>query len=275
MNKNIYVLFSIFALVFVFVSCTEDDDFPAPVISDLEIGYENSQVGYRGSELHIDANIVAEGRIDRIIIDIHHEGDDHDDYGWEFEYTWTKFNGLRNSSFHEHIDIPLNAELGDYHFYFTVIDMDGRVTEIKTEIEVVNPENTIAPVITVSSAPSDGEVFHMEDVISISGAVTHEQGLGGIYIGLVRVNQELEDAEVNASNTITLLYTHDFDSPESHTFDANITAGADEDNYNTPKPIEGEIAWQDGDYYILVKSRDAFGGPFGFSDRYYIHIQMD
>lgn len=76
-----------------FVSCSEYDDFPAPVISDLEVELDNSQVGYLGSDLHIDADIVAEGRIDRIMINIHYEEDhhhdeksgkngDHDDHGW-------------------------------------------------------------------------------------------------------------------------------------------------------------------------------------------------
>ncbi len=285
MNKNKFAIMTFIASLFVFVSCSEDDDFPAPVISDLEIGYDNSKIGYRGSDLHIDANIVAEGRIDRIVIEIHYEGDhhndhntgkngDHDDHGWEFEHTWTEFNGLLNTSFHKHIDIPLHAEPGDYHFHFKVIDMQGKVTEVETEFEVKNPEDTNAPVITVTSAPADGEAFHIGDAISIAGTATHELGLGGMYIGLVRVNQNLEDAEVNSSNTITLLHTHDFDSPESHSFEASIVVGAEYDNNITPKPIEGDIDWQDGDYYILIKSRDAFGGPFGYSERFYIDIHM-
>ncbi len=284
MNRNLFSLTVIFVMaMFVFVSCSDDDDdFPAPVISDLEIGHHDSKVGYRGSDLHIDAEIVAEGRIDRIVLEIHHEGDhhhdhksgQHDDHGWEFDHTWTEFSGLLNTNFHEHIDIPIDAELGEYHFHFTVIDQQGKVTEVEAEFEVKNPEDTSAPEITVDSAPSDGQVFHIGENITITGTVTHEMGLGGMYIGLVRVDQNLEDADVNASNTITLLHTHDFDSPTSHTFEATIEVGAEYDNNITPKPIEGDIAWQDAEYYILVKSRDAFGGPFGYSERYYIDIHM-
>ena len=144
MNKKILSMLTVFAMV-VFVSCSDDDDFPAPVISNLEIGYDNNKVGYRGHELHIDANIVAEGRIDRIILEIHYEGEgdhksgqngDHDDHAWEFEHTWTEFSGLLNTSFHEHIDIPHDAKLGDYHFHFKVIDQQGKVTDIETEFEV-------------------------------------------------------------------------------------------------------------------------------------------
>lgn len=147
MNKKISSIFTILSLsILIFVSCSDDDDFPAPVISNFEIGYDNSKIGFRGSDLHIDADIVAEGKIDRIIIEIHHEGDHHghksgqngghDDHAWEFEYTWTEFNGLLNTSFHKHIDIPADAELGDYHLHFKVIDMQGKVTEIEEEFEV-------------------------------------------------------------------------------------------------------------------------------------------
>lgn len=282
MNKNIFTVLAALAMILSIASCNKEDDFAAPVISDVEIGYENSKIGYRGSELHIEANIVAEGKIDRIMLEIHPEGEhDHkavsttSDDDWEFEQTWTEFNGLKNTNFHEHIDIPLSAEPGDYHFHLQVIDMEGNVTDFEAELEIKNSENTSAPIITITSAPADEEEFHVGETISISGTVTHEFALGGMYIGLVRANQNLEDAQVNANNTITLLHTHDFNSIQNHTFTANMTVGATMDNNITPKPIEGEIAWQAGEYYILVKSKDAFGGPFGYSQRYNINIHLD
>ncbi len=143
MNKKLFSILAIFTMaLFVFVSCSDDDDFPAPVISDMEIGLDNSKVGYRGHDLHIDAKIVAEGRIDRIVLEIHYEGEhghksgQHDDHEWEFEHTWTEFSGLKNATFHKDIDIPSDAELGDYHFHFKVIDMQGKVTDFETEFEV-------------------------------------------------------------------------------------------------------------------------------------------
>lgn len=151
MNKKLFSILAIFTMaLFVIVSCSDDDDFPAPVISDLEIGYENSKVGYQGGDLHIDAEIVAQGRIDRIVVELHYEGEhtDHksgqnanDDHGWEFEYAWTEFDGLLNTTFHEHIEIPLDAELGSYHFHFKVIDLQGKVTEIETEFEVKDSDD--------------------------------------------------------------------------------------------------------------------------------------
>ncbi|MFW6222757.1 MAG: DUF4625 domain-containing protein [Bacteroidota bacterium] len=285
MNQRFFKLFIALSFVLVINSCTEDDDFPAPVIENMEIGLNNSMVAYRGSDLHLEADIIAEGRIDRIVVEIHPEGEhDHDkksgntvsdhDHGWETEITWDEYKELKNTNFHKHIDVPLEAELGEHHLHFKVIDMQGKETSLEADIEVKNPENTDAAVLSITSAPENGEIFHADDTISISGSATHELGLGGMYIGLVIEDQGLEDSQVNANNTITILHTHDFDSPTSHNFDAGIVVGAEEDNNITPKPIEGDIAWQEGNYYILAKAKDAFGGPFGFSDRYPVEIHF-
>jgi hypothetical protein len=284
MKNRLLNFIILLSAVFIFNAC-KDDDFPAPEISDFEVGLDNSLVAYRGSDLHLEANILAEGRIDRIVLEIHPEGEHNgkkstaaandEDHGWEVEMEWTEFDGLKNTNFHEHIDVPIDAELGHYHLHFKVIDKQGKVTEMEAELEVKNPENTNAPLITITSAPGNGAVFHDDDVISIAGTVTHELGLGGMYIGLVRVDQNLDNAQVNKNNTITLLHTHDFDSPTSHSFSASIAVGAAQDNDITPKPIEGDIAWQEANYYILVKAKDAFGGPFGYSQRYPVEIHMN
>jgi hypothetical protein len=73
-------------------------------------------------------------------------------------------------------------------------------------------------------------------------------------------------------NTITLLHTHEFDSHTAHNFSASINVGAAQDNNITPKDIAGDIAWQSGNYYIVVKCKDAFGGNWTFSSHYPIVI---
>jgi hypothetical protein len=119
-----------------------------PQIKNFELGYENSKIAFIGDELHIDAEIVAEGKIDRIIIEIHPEGHGHKSSGqlknddeWEVEITFTKFSGLKNTDFHEHIDVPDHAEPGDYHFYMKVIDMEGNTTSVEDEFELKHPES--------------------------------------------------------------------------------------------------------------------------------------
>jgi hypothetical protein len=146
--KTTLKIFAIsFAFLFLLSSCA-DEEPAAPVITNFELGYDNNKVAHRGDDLHMDAEIVAEGRIDRIQVEIHHEGEHgkkssvvtvFDAMEWEFEYTWTEFSGLKNTTFHEHIEIPLEAETGDYHFHFSVIDQEGNVTDFETDLEVLDP----------------------------------------------------------------------------------------------------------------------------------------
>ena len=260
-----------------FTSCEKDDDEtnPKPVVDLTELGYNNDKIAYAGADLHIEAEIVAEGKIDKVTIEIHPEGENE----WEFDTTFTEFSGLKNTTFHKHIDIPVHADTGHYHFHFIVTDMDGQQTTAEAELEIQEPDDDIAPEITISSAPDDGAVFGDGETITISGSVSDDKALGGMYIGLVRADQTLTDAEVNAGNTITILHTHDFDGPTAHNFSASIDVGAEYDNNIEPKDISGDLdggqAWQSADYYIVVKCKDAFGGNWTFSSHYPIEISID
>ena len=150
MNSKYYLksLFAIILIATALISCKKDE-VKKPEILSFELGYENSKTAYLGSELHIDAEIIAENGIDRIVIEIHYEGDHHksfvlanSDHEWEFDHTYTEFKGLKNTKFHEHINIPLDAEPGEYHFHFKVIDMEGYTAEIEEDLEIKEPEVT-------------------------------------------------------------------------------------------------------------------------------------
>lgn len=267
---------------FLFVSCTKEDDKLPPQINGFELGYENSGIAYLGSDLHLEAEILSDAKIDRITLLIHHEGEHGkkstyylmEEGEWEIDTTYTKFTGLKNTSFHEHFDVPLEIETGEYHLDFAVIDMDGNKTEIERDLIIEAPVDLLGPELTIDTHPAAMQVFTNGQVITISGKLADETALGGVYVGLVRENQNLADAAVDATNTITLLHTHDFQSPVTHEFSASITVGAAQDNNSTPKPIDGDIAWQSGNYYILVKVKDAFGGNWTFSQHYPIEIQQ-
>jgi hypothetical protein len=272
----------LFASIFLLMiaSCKKEDETPPkPVVTLTELGYENSKIGYTGTDFHIEAEIVAEGKIDKVTIEIHPEGEHEknileflNEGEWEFDSTYTKFSGLKNTNFHEHIDIPVHADTGHYHFHFAVVDMEGQQTIVEEEVHVIYPDDDTFPQVNVNGAPSVNQVFNNGETISISGIVSDDKALGGMYIGLVRVDQNLSDGDVNATNTITLLHTHDFDSDTEHNFSASITVGAEFDNNITPKEISGDIAWQSADYYLLVKCKDAYGGNWAFSQHYPIVI---
>ena len=276
MNTRFFLFAMVFTVGLFFTSCEKDETVPKPEIDLTELGYDNSKIAYAGSDLHIEAEIVAEGKIKTVTVVLHPEGEHdkgtlHDDE-WEVDTTFTEFSGLKNTTFHKHIAVPANAELGHYHFHFSVTDTEGQQTVVETEFEIQQPDDTTAPEITISSAPADGAVFETGETITISGSVSDDKALGGMYIGLVREEQNLTDTEVNADNTITLLHTHDFDSPTAHDFSASINVGAEYDNDVEPNEITGDIAWQTANYYIVVKCVDAFGGNWTFSSHYHIQI---
>ena len=140
--------FSIIILAILISSCEKSEEpGPKPEIDFHELGYENSKTATIGDELHMDVEIVAENKIDRIEIEIHPEGEHQKSMTillsgteeWEFDSIYTKFAGLRNTEFHEHVEIPENAEPGQYHFHFAVTDQEGYQTVYEDELEFLSP----------------------------------------------------------------------------------------------------------------------------------------
>lgn len=283
MNKKVILIAIILGVAMIFTACNEEDPIAKPEVTILELGegasHGNDHTAIVGGDVHIEAEIVAEGTIDWVQVRIHPEGE-HEEEGehegeheeWEIDTTYTKFSGLKNTTFHEHVEIDVSAEPGEYHFDIVMTDMEGYQSSAEAELEIILPNDAVAPELTVSSAPTNNQTFNNGVTISISGTVSDDKALGGMYIGLVREDQNLTDAEVNATNTITILHTHDFDSYTSHNFSSGITVGAAQDNNITPKDITGAIAWQSANYYIVVKCKDAFGGNWTFSNHYPIVI---
>lgn len=111
-------------------SCDKEKD--PPTISNLEVGENNSKTATIGDELHLDAEIDAPGKIDKIVVELHPEGGSGDDIEAEF----TKYAGQLNADFHDHIEIPSTAEAGEYHFHLKVTDEEGQTTEVDAEVDI-------------------------------------------------------------------------------------------------------------------------------------------
>ncbi|MCB0805528.1 MAG: DUF4625 domain-containing protein [Bacteroidales bacterium] len=145
MNSKI-ILFAIMIITgLLFSSCSKDEDesVSKPVINLTELGMENSKTALIGGELHIEANIEAEGKISKITIEIHPEGEHHSKNGeWEIDTSYTEFSGLLNTTFHKHIDVPMNADTGHYHFHFLVTDREGQQSAVQDEIRVLVADTT-------------------------------------------------------------------------------------------------------------------------------------
>lgn len=116
-------------------SCKKDEPAPQPAkptISNLEVGEGNSKEAEPGGELHLDAEIVAEGKIDKIKVDLHPETGTGDD----IEAEYTEYAGLLNVDFHKDLEIPTTAEHGDYHLDLTVIDQLGQSTSVEADVHI-------------------------------------------------------------------------------------------------------------------------------------------
>ncbi len=130
-KNHLLVLLGLILATPIFTACDpEDDNVDKPSITLTEVGLNNSKTTTIGSELHVEADIVALGRISTVRIEIHAETMD----SGELDTTYTEFEGLKSTSFHKHIDIPATFEPGDYHLHFSVTDQLGQQSTVETEI---------------------------------------------------------------------------------------------------------------------------------------------
>lgn len=270
MNTRIILICAFLITNLLFISCEKEDKVARPEISELELGIGNNHVAYIGSDLHIEAEIVAEGVINQVIVEIHQEEGSSE----EIVATFDEFAGKKNTTFHKHIDIPDGTTAGTYHCHLTVTDKEGYETTVEEEISLEELADTEAPTLTMSTTPESGKSFTNGQTISISGTVTDNNALGGLLVALVKETDNITDDNVSGTNTsvIVMLHTHDFSSPKSHAFTASIVVGATNDNNMTPAPIQGNNAWRTGNYYILVKGKDAKNNAFQ-SSRYPIVLK--
>ncbi len=249
-------------------SCNKEE-FDAPLISDLEVGVNNSNTAYVGTDIHVEAQVQAEGKIDRIEVHIHPVNAPNST--WNEDLTFTDAVGLKNTEFHKHIDVPSTAVVGTYHLSLIVIDQLGQATTEERTLDVKVLDDHIMPVVTViNPTNTNGQTFAAGQTITISGTVTDNIGIAGLYVGLVKVSQGLTDVQVTHLNTITLLHTHDFEEPNEVSFNASIVIGAANDNDTPPKAA----TWTSGEYYLLVKAPNLGGNGAGFSAHYPVTINL-
>lgn len=136
--RSLTLLFS--ACFFLFSSCGKDDDQTPPkptiLIEELGSGHDapDDHAVQAGSDLHIEAQITAEGLIARIDVEIHQE--EGGSFEIEQSYTEGKYIDVKNTEFHEHIDIPADAPAGEYHFHLTVTDRLGQTATAEADLDI-------------------------------------------------------------------------------------------------------------------------------------------
>lgn len=135
MKVNTIISLAAAAAILLFAtSCNKEENPAKPIVNLTEVGHDNEKVAMRGDDMHLEADILAEGLIKRIDVEIHQE---NGTYEIEKSYTEGKYVGVKNVEFHEHIDIPADAPLGEYHLHFTVTDQKGQTTLAEAHIDVI------------------------------------------------------------------------------------------------------------------------------------------
>lgn len=237
------------------IACSSDDEsanrINEPEIHALEVGANNNRIAYIGSDLHIEAEVFAEHLIKSVKVKI--ENPNESDF-WPFTQDFTEFSGQRNALFHKHIDIASDAQPGIYRFHFAVVDMLGNETEEIINIELKLIEDDVFPTISILNAPSNNQVFEMNDWVRISGNASDNNSLSSILVALVKTEYGLPDEQISESNPdlIVMKTMVDLQPADFVDFNAEIQIGAAQDNSLNPKPIH----WENGSYYILVVAKD-------------------
>lgn len=180
--KSNFKFLAIVAFLGLFLqSCSSDDDasdaaLNAPIISNFEYGQGSShttdQVAYKGSDIHLEAEISAEASVSSITLSIHaHDlALEENEVHWDFEKTFTDSKYLViNPTFHEHIDIPANIPTGEYHIELTVTDALGNSTEIEGHIQILDPITLSA--VSIDTTVARGNDFHAEFMINATNGI--------------------------------------------------------------------------------------------------------
>ncbi len=139
--KFIYV----FALAGILFFCSDDDNNstdtkkPTFVINEPTDG----EVLYAGDEIHVDVDFSDNIELASYKIDIHFGGDGHsherqmnEPVEWDYEVTGV-LSG-KNQNIHLYIDIPENAEEGEYHFGVFAVDKAGNQSVQWIELDIHN-----------------------------------------------------------------------------------------------------------------------------------------
>lgn len=172
MKKIIFLAASVLCCVLSIAlsSCSNDDDnelnVSKPTATLAEVGEENCKEATAGKDLHLEGDLLAEGLIARIDVTI--ATADGTTTVVRKSYTEGKYIGVKNTTFHEHLDIPADAAAGAYKLTFVVTDQLGQSATFTSNLTIKALDKT-APSITFKEVGEDdshraviGHKMHLE-----------------------------------------------------------------------------------------------------------------
>lgn len=141
MKKCLFLFMALTLSVFsLFTTSCDNNDEPnvsKPVATLAEVGEENSKTATAGKDLHLEGDLEAEGLIARIDVAV----TSADGLTTVVAKSWTdgKYIGVRNTTFHEHIDISSETAAGEYVLTFTVTDKAGQSSVFRSSLKITTP----------------------------------------------------------------------------------------------------------------------------------------
>lgn len=178
-----FLLFLFLGFTAFLTSCKKDDPEPvfnAPTVDLNEVGRDNSKAVTAGSDLHIEAQLLAEALIQKIDIEIHQE---EGSFEIKESYTEGQYIGVKSTEFHEHIDIPEDAPAGIYHLHLTVYDKQGKTTTAESELTISSRGPVIVNLKYGSKDVRDDKIAN----VGLDGIVDSKLYISGDITSLAKV----------------------------------------------------------------------------------------
>ncbi|AUC84278.1 protein containing PKD domain-containing protein [Polaribacter sp. ALD11] len=218
--KSNFKLLAVIAFVGITLqSCNNEENIElnAPLISNFEYGegstHTTDKIAYKGSDIHLEAEINAEAIVSKITLSIHaHDLTTEDgEEEWEFEKVFTDAKYLViNPTFHEHVDVPANIPAGEYHVELTVTDELGNSTEVEGHIQVLDVVTLSA--FSIDTTVARGKDFHAEfmvDAVHGIHSISVDVHAHGLTVGAGEVAWDFEKEYLGSYHEKTSVEFHE------------------------------------------------------------------
>ncbi|WP_177217111.1 DUF4625 domain-containing protein [Pedobacter insulae] len=195
-----------------FTACKKDKILEMPTITDMEVGTANSKVAFPGTDLHIEAKLDAKETISSVKLAI----TPISATGWTLNEEFTAgYIGSKNSEFHEHVDIPTDAELGKYRIVLTLTDQKGQVTTSESELELKYDPTLPQATNFEVGLNTAGNDLHLEANITAVNKIA--KIIVEVHGGTYEKEVEYTDAAMVGSTTYNLhKHVNVTDAPKGH-----------------------------------------------------------
>ena len=284
MNKltNKYLL--LITSIWCFTACSDDPEpvLPSPTIDNIEIGAADNRMGVIGRDFHLEMDVLAGDKIDVIQVKIDPKEGETYASPWSFELTWEQFKGAKNTTVHQHFDIPEDAVEGVYNFIIIVKDENGTALVESYDLQIMDPANLeVDPLLYIWMITTDQGDFHYVnellespegveftkgEVLTSSIDISNVKGDGELYLLLIRKDQNHKPESVENIDFSKVIVYDSFKHQgegDVYTFSnvlyggvrpaPEFTIGTPLDNNDPQSDLTtGDNAWSNGAYYFGV-----------------------